>query len=48
MFGVIILGTQAGLTVFRVVDSTLIVSVGTIPSRYKPMLGAQKELVCLW
>lgn len=37
MWGIVILGTQAGLAVFRVTGSTLIVSVGTIPSWRKPM-----------
>lgn len=47
MFHIIILGVQAGLTVFRVMDSTLTVSVATIPSRYKPMMGFKKSCSAL-
>lgn len=47
MFSIIILGAQAGLMVFRVMYSTLTVSVGTIPSRYKPILGFKKSCSAL-
>lgn len=47
MFGIIVVETQAGLTVFRVMGSTFTVSVGTIPSRYKPMPEFKKSCSAL-